>query len=227
MARKLLLPGTKSKSFAAPQGMTFRRDPLNFLTYLAREKGDVARFRIGSERAFLLNHPDFIKDVLVTRQANFTNARAPLTQSLLGEGLLTSEGDFHRRQRRLAQPAFHRERMGGYAMVMANYAERLGERWQDDETLDVSDEMMRLMLCIVGKTLFDADVERDAGEIGAAMAEIRDLFEKPRLPHSKILREKPPALRLIAASRKRANAWTRLSTALLKSGEKPNLITAT
>lgn len=207
MARTLYPPGPKDKS-PGGQGVTFRRDPLNFLTNLARERGDVACFQTGTERAFLLNHPDYIKDVLVTHQTNFVNARAPLTRSLLGEGLLTSEGDFHRRQRRLSQPAFHRERIAGYAAVIVHLGARLRERWQDGQSLDVEREMMKLMLGIVGKTLFDADVEAETEEIGAAMAEIRDLFEMPGLPHSRLLEEQP----LAPAARRFQNARDRLDS---------------
>ncbi len=196
------LPSLKNKSLVG-QGMTFRRDPLNFLTHLARENGDIAHFQMGAERVFLLSHPDYIRDVLVTHQANFLNARAPLTRSLLGEGLLTSEGDFHRRQRRLSQPAFHRERIGAYATVMVNYGVRLRERWQDNQTFDVSEEMMQLMLGIVGKTLFDTDVEAETQQIGAAMKRIRELFEMPGLAHSKLLEERPlaPAARRFQKAR--------------------------
>src|SRR5690242_13747934 len=86
----------------------FRRDPLNFLTRVAREYGDVVRFRVGPQRIYLLNHPDYVRDVLVTHHERFHKGRAlKRSKRLLGESLLTSEGEFHRRQRRLALPAFH------------------------------------------------------------------------------------------------------------------------
>src|SRR6185436_10561047 len=87
---------------------------------------------------------------------------------LLGEGLLTSEGEFHLRQRRLAQPAFHRQRIAGYGATMVEYAERACGEWREGETRDIARDMMRLTLAIAGKTLFDADVESEADEIGAA-----------------------------------------------------------
>jgi cytochrome P450 len=89
---------------------------------------------------------------------------------LLGTGLLTSEGDVHLRQRRLAQPAFHRQRVAAYGATMAAYAAARRDRWRSGATVDVHQEMMALTLAIAGKTLFDADVEHEAAEIGAALA---------------------------------------------------------
>src|SRR5215213_8836315 len=170
----------------------FRRDPLALLTRLAREYGDVARFTAATQTVYLLNHPDYIKDVLVTHHARFKKGRAlQRAKRLLGEGLLTSEGDFWRRQRRLAQPAFHRQRVGAYAETMVAYAEKTSARWRDGETLDVSSEMTRLTLAVVGKTLFDADVESDADEVGAALTEVMNLFGYLMLPFSELLEKLP------------------------------------
>ena len=170
----------------------FRRDPLNLLTRLAREFGDVVQFRAGTQRVFLLNHPEHVRDVLVTHHGRFHTGRAlQRAKRLLGEGLLTSEGEFHRRQRRLAQPAFHRQRVGAYARVMTEFAAKTSARWRDGQTLDVSEEMMRLTLSIVGKTLFDADVESDADEVGAALTEVMNLFGYLMLPFSELLEKLP------------------------------------
>src|SRR5205814_9450230 len=120
----------------------------------------------------------------------------PYTTLFRSEGLLTSEGEFHRRQRRLAQPAFHRQRIASYAAVMTNYAARVRERWRDGETLDISEQMMQLTLAIVGKTLFDADVESDARQVGAAMSVVMDLFNTVTIPFFELLQKLPlPQLR--------------------------------
>jgi len=145
------------------------RDPLAFLSALARY-GDVARVPLGSETLYLLNHPDLVRDVLVTNHRNFHKGRGlERAKLLLGEGLLTSEADFHLRQRRLAQPAFHRQRIAAYGTTMAAYAAKRCDGWRAGAATDVHAEMMALTLAIVGKTLFDADVEHEAGEIGAAL----------------------------------------------------------
>src|SRR5207247_1545385 len=140
-----------------------RCDPLGFLAGLAGIYGDIAHFKLGPQDVYLFNHPDYIKDVLVTRQRNFIKSRGlELAKRFLGEGLLTSEGDLHRRQRQLVQPAFHRQRVNSYASVMVDFGARTRERWRPGMTLDVSHEMMRLTLAVVAKTLFDADVENEA-----------------------------------------------------------------
>ena len=121
------------------------RDPLQLLTRFAREYGDVTFFRLGAERCYLVNHPQFTRDVLVTHQRNFTKSRGlERAKKLLGDGLLTSEGAHHLRQRRLIQPAFHRERIAGYAAVMVADAARMRERWQDGASMDISKELMRV-----------------------------------------------------------------------------------
>ncbi|MCA1566688.1 MAG: cytochrome P450 [Acidobacteria bacterium] len=188
--------------------LAFRRDPLKFLTRIAREHGDIVRFRMGPQHVFLLSHPDLIRDALVTRGEHFHKGRAlQRSKRLLGEGLLTSEGEYHRRQRRLAQPAFHRKRVESYGEVMVEYAARNSARWRDGEALDIAHEMMRLTLSIVGKTLFDSDVESEADEIGGALTEMMELFQMLLLPYSEYLERLPlPANRRFARSRAKLDA---------------------
>jgi cytochrome P450 len=170
----------------------FRRDPLKLLLEAAREHGDVVFLKFGPRSVYLLNNPDYIRDVLVTDNRNFVKSRGlEMAKKFLGEGLLTSEGDFHRRQRRLAQPAFHRQRINAYATVMADYGARARARWRTGQTLDIWQEMMRLTLAIVGKTLFDADVEDEANEIRMALTEIMQLFERVTSPFAGLLDKLP------------------------------------
>jgi cytochrome P450 len=154
-----------------------QRDATNFLERIAREYGDVVFFRIGPRKLYLFVQPDAIREMLVTHDRAFVKSLAlQRTKIVLGEGLLTSEGEFHLRQRRLAQPAFHRDRIRRYAEVMCAYAMRMRERWTDGQHLDIHHEMMRLTLAVVAKTLFDADVEAQADEIGGALTEIMLMF---------------------------------------------------
>ena len=120
---------------------TFRANPLGFLTNAAREYGDLFYFKVVRQHLYLVNHPDYVREILVTNQGNFVKSRAlQRAKVLLGEGLLTSEGQHHLRQRRLVQPAFHRERLAGYASAMSECAVRARERWQPG-VMDVSTEM--------------------------------------------------------------------------------------
>ena len=203
-----LVPRTKRNGSRLFDLLAFRRDPLKFLTRLAREHGDIVPFRMGPQHVLLLNHPDLVKDALVTRADCFHKGRAlQRSKRLLGEGLLTSEGEHHRRQRRLAQPAFHRKRIDSYGAAMVEYAARDSARWHAGETLDISHEMMRLTLAIVGKTLFDADVESDTDEIGGALTELLELFQMLLLPYSEYLERLPlPANRRFTRARAKLDA---------------------
>jgi cytochrome P450 len=155
----------------------FRRDRLGFLTEVARHHGDCVALRLGPRRIWLLSHPDLIEEVLVTKNRHFTKHFALRSaRPSLGNGLLTSEGEFWRQQRRLAQPAFHRDRIAAYGAIMVDAAERMLGDWADGQNRDAQDEMMRLTLQVVAKCLFDADVSGDAAEASAAMETVLRSF---------------------------------------------------
>lgn len=207
MATALLPPGPKT---VMPGGhlWPFRREPLQFLTGLARDYGDIAHFRIGPAHLYLFSHPDLVRDVLVARHDHFIKGRGlQRSKRLLGEGLLTNEGEAYRRQRRLAQPAFHRGRITTYADAMVERAVRTRERWRAGATIDVAQEMSRLTLAIVGKTLFNSDTESDADEVGAAMVEIMKMFNLMWLPYIELLDKLPlPHARRFQRARDRLDA---------------------
>src|ERR1700693_6611604 len=125
-------------------GLQVMRDPLETLRRLAREYGDIVCIPVLNHHRILLNHPDFIEQVCVVQQAKFhkSTLTKDVTERLLGQGLLISEGDFWRRQRRLAQPAFHRTRIAEYGTTMVECASTHMKRWHDGETRDIADEMM-------------------------------------------------------------------------------------
>jgi cytochrome P450 len=173
--------------------VAFRRDPLGFLLRTARDyPGEVVRFRQGLRDVYLVKHPDLIKEVLVTRQHDFSKSRALQWAKLfLGEGLLTSEGEFHTRQRRLAQPAFHRQRIGEYGADMVRRAVEARERWTAGDVLDLDVEMMRLTLAIVSTSLFGTDVAVAAGQIREDLTTIVSLFPRFSLPLFGLIQKLP------------------------------------
>jgi cytochrome P450 len=144
-------------------------------TELARY-GDVVGIRVVNFKNVFINHPDLIEEVLVTHPRRYIKGRVlRANRHVFGEGLLTSEGDFWLRQRRLAQPAFHRAQIASYAAIMVEYTQRMLESWRDGEELDAHKEIMRLTLQIVAKTLFDADVAGDAQDVGKSLELLLEL----------------------------------------------------
>jgi cytochrome P450 len=186
-----LPPGPRTR---VPGGdlLAFRRDPLGTLERLAAGHGDVAAMRFGPRRVTLLGDPELVREVLVTRHREFIKSYAlQRARVLLGEGLLTSEEPLHLRQRRLAQPAFHRERIAAYAADMTAYAARMAEEWRDGETRDVAREMNRLTLAIAGKTLFGAEVAGEAEEIAGALTTALGLYRRLTNPLGPLLDRLP------------------------------------
>jgi cytochrome P450 len=169
-------PGPKGHWFSGHL-REFRADRLEFLSRLSRDYGDVVAIRLGPARIWSLNHPDLVEDVLVTKNRimhkHFALRSARPT---LGEGLLTSEGEFWRRQRRLSQPAFHRDRVASYGQVMVEYTERMLRGWEAGQRRDLQADMMQLTLEIVAKTLFDADVARESAGVARAMETLMESF---------------------------------------------------
>jgi cytochrome P450 len=184
-------PGPRSRiPFAFLRALQQR--PIPFFERLARDYGDASRFNVGPQQIFFFNHPDLIRELLVTQHRSFHKSRVlQRAKIILGEGLLTSEAPLHIRQRRLAQPAFHRKRINRYAEVMIERAATLGERWRDGATLDVHHEMMRVTLSVVAKTLFDAEVDHDADAIGAALTSLVDMFPMLMNPFADLLQKLP------------------------------------
>lgn len=171
----------------------FRRDSLQTFSHLSQQYGHFVRFK-GLVTAYQLTHPHDIERVLQTNQQNYRKGRLYAeAKSSLGNGLLISEGDFWRRQRRLAQPAFHRQHIAGFATIMTGATEAMLEQWrkyeQDERAFDVVSEMKRLTLRIVGLTLFSTELGDDmevisrALEIGRAHF-MRRMWQPIRLPVS-------------------------------------------
>lgn len=148
------------------------RDPLGFFLTSRATYGDVVKFKMGPFDYFLVSDPDAVHHVLVDNVKAYTKSRNYLgLRVVLGDGLLTSEGDAWRKQRKLAQPAFHRDRMNGFVRQMAGSTRDMLNRWRSDDVRStcMHREMMRLTFRIVGLTLFSSDVDGDAKEVGEAL----------------------------------------------------------
>ncbi|MCI0398005.1 MAG: cytochrome P450 [Chloroflexi bacterium] len=189
-AHKSLIPGPKGRPLRGSLA-DFQQDPLQLLVDSAREYGDVVRLRMGPRDFYLISNPEYIQEILVTKQQDFHKVRPPGSSQFLGNGLLRSEGDFHLRQRRLAQPAFHRQRLAAYGRTMVERTEQLLATWQDGQVRDIHEEMMRLTLVIVGETLFGADISDETSEIGQALTEAMLWFNR-RIGSPLALPEKIP-----------------------------------
>jgi cytochrome P450 len=144
-------------------------DPLTTFEKWAREFGDIFYYRALWIHVYFLNHPDLIESVLVRNYQNFLKDHVVRkSRWFFGDGLLTNEGESWLRQRRLAQPAFHRERIATYAKIMTDYTERMLATWSGGETRDIHQEMMQLTLKIVVRALFNVEAQEIA-QISAAM----------------------------------------------------------
>ncbi len=220
-ARPQNSPPTVKSDLIGGHFRTFRKNPTDFLTKLSK-LGDVTTFNIWKQPAFFINHPDLIRDLLVTSHAKFMKGRAlQRAKGLLGEGLLTSEKEFHLRQRRMIQPAFHRSRINEYAKTMIEFGETMAGEWKSGEVRDIDKEMMRLTLWIVGKTLFNSNVAGTTGEVGAAMTTIVSMFNFMLFPFSELLEKLPlpPIKKLKHARRTLDDLIYKIIDERRKSGE--------
>jgi len=187
--------------------LAFRRDPTGFLARMA-DHGDVVPMTLGPQLTVLVNDPELIREVLVTNARSFVKGRAlERAKRLLGEGLLTSEGELHRRQRRLAQPAFHRQRIAAYGATMVRLAEEQAAGWRDGQELDLHHELMALTLRVIGQTMFGRDTRAEAGAVYAAMEDVLASFTLAPLPFAELLDRLPlPSVRRFERARDRLDA---------------------
>lgn len=181
---KPLAPRLKNTLPVLGDYVSLRRDPLELMHRAARDCGPVARLQFGPFTAHLVVAPELVRVVLQERHKNYAK-QSPGYRKLrafLGNGLLTSEGSFWLRQRRIMQPAFHRARINALGAAMVTAAEACAERWERTARagtpVDVASEMMRTTLEIVGTTLFGTDVRGDTDSVGRAMTTLLEEFQR-------------------------------------------------
>jgi cytochrome P450 len=171
-------PGPRDRLFGLTFLGRFRRQPLQFLSELARTYGDIVYLRLGPFRTYLVNHPDHIREVLVAKSKTFVRLERQkrVFRKIDGNGLVSSEGDFWLRQRRLVQPAFAARRMERYAQVAVALTRRRLDAWPTETVIDLDFEMTQLTLEIIAKTLFDLDLTGAAAQLAEATEILRDDF---------------------------------------------------
>jgi cytochrome P450 len=221
-------PAAKPGDYRFPPGFernllwfAFRKfrpaNPILLFQHLAEQYGDIAHYKIGWHHIVFLNHPDYIREVLVVQNDNFVKERTVRrTKMLLGEGMITSEGVQHRTQRQVAQPAFHRQRIPEYADTMVAEAVRLRDRWRPGEQRDIAIDMMQLTLNVVARTLFATDLHGGAdggnrdevAELTSAINRIMGLYNfLVMLPAAEwLVHVRPPGLAAFVRARNRIDA---------------------
>jgi cytochrome P450 len=188
-------------------------NPILLFQHLAEKYGDIAHYKIGWHHIVFLNHPDYIREVLVVQNDNFIKERTvQRSKMLLGAGMITAEGAEHRAQRQTAQPAFHRQRIPEYAGTMVREAAAMGDRWRHGEQRDIAIDMMHLTLNVVAQTLFATDLRGVAGdeadELARAINRIMGLYNfLVMLPAAEwLVHVRPPGLAAFVRARKRIDA---------------------
>ncbi|MCA1029680.1 cytochrome P450 [Bacillus timonensis] len=176
----------KTKKVFGPKGKwvsghldDFRNDPLGFSMGLMKDYTDIAKIRFGHMPIYVFFHPDLIKEVLVTKQGCFKKSKAfDEMKPFVGEGLLTSEGDFHLRQRRMIQPSFTKQHIRTYGDDMATIANQYVSNWKDGEERKITADMMNVTLAIISKTMFSMDLEETYESIGDKMEFVEQVAVK-------------------------------------------------
>jgi cytochrome P450 len=180
-------------------GEVFSQNAADFMLNTARRYGDLNHYIGFGRHIFQFNHPQLIEDLLL-RDAGRHHRGLVMQRAkmVLGQGLLTSEAPLHLRQRRLAQPAFHRQRIAAYGQTIATYAEEMSIRWESGTVMDLHPEMLLLALRIVGKTLFDTNVETEVQQIAEAVDSFMGFLPLAFLPFPEVILNLPlPAMKRI------------------------------
>lgn len=178
----------------------FIHNPIKTLMDIAYTYGDIAHFKFGTQHVYLINNPHYIEDILIRNYKNFIKSRGlQVSKRLLGEGLVTSEGEYHDRQRKIIQPAFHPNLIKRYGDIMTTYAVNMCQRWKDGSTLDIHKEMINVTSAIISKAVLGSDIkseEKEEGgddQVGDALLICAEYFNRLLMPFGGLI-EKIPVL---------------------------------
>jgi cytochrome P450 len=176
----------------------FIHNPIETLMDIAYTYGDIAHFKFGRQQhVYLINNPHYIEDILIRNYKNFIKSRGlQVSKRLLGEGLVTSEGEYHDRQRKIIQPAFHPNLIKGYGDIMTSYAVNMCRLWEDGITLDIHKEMINVTSAIISKAVLGSDIkseEKEGDQVGNALLTCAEYFNRLLMPFGDLI-EKIPVL---------------------------------
>jgi len=184
-------------------------NPITLFQHLTDQYGDIAHYKIGWNHIVFLNHPDYIREVLVVQNENFIKERTVRrSKMLLGQGMITAEGAEQRAQRQVAQPAFHRQRIPEYAAAIVRQAATTRHLWSHGDERDIAIDMMHLTLNIVAETLFATDLRDEVDELADAINRIMALYNfLVMLPAAEwLVHLRPPGLAQFVRARRRIDA---------------------
>jgi cytochrome P450 len=184
-------------------------NPIFLFQQLVRDYGDIVHYKIGWNHIVFLNHPEYIREILVVQNDNFIKERTVRrSKMLLGEGMITAEGAEHRAQRQVVQPAFHRQRIPEYAAAIVGHGARTRESWRDGEQRNVAVDMMHLTLKVIADTLFATDLREEVDELADAINRIMSLYNfLVMLPAAEwLVHAHPPGLAAFVRARKRIDS---------------------
>jgi cytochrome P450 len=172
----------------------FIHNPIKTLMDIAYTYGDVAHFKFGRQHVYLINNPHYIENILIRNYKNFIKSRGlQASKRLLGEGLFTSEGQYHDRQRRLIQPTFHPSEIKRYGDIMTTSAAQMTQKWEDGMTLDIHKEMMHVTMTIISKAVLGSDIKSEGDEVGDSLLTCMEYINRLRMPFGELI-EKIPVL---------------------------------
>lgn len=175
------IPGFQRNTWFDWRGLrSFATDPTDHLLQVFREHGEFTSFMVGPTRFFLITGPELAREFLIEKAGSFEKSRkdVKILSRMLGRGLVTNVGAFHKQQRKLSQPAFRKKRIATYADAMITQTQMMADQWREGQKVDMAEEMMRLTMYIVTKTLFDMDLSSEAEKVGHAIEVLQEVANK-------------------------------------------------
>ncbi len=170
----------------------FIHNPIKTLMDIAYTYGDIAHFKFGRQHVYLINNPHYIEDVLIRNYKNFIKSRGlQVSKRLLGDGLVTSEGEYHDRQRRLIQPTFHPSEIKRYGDIITTSATQMAQKWEDGMTLDIHNEMMHVTMTIISKAVLGSDIKSEGDEVGDSLLTCMEYFNRLQMPFGELIERIP------------------------------------